>query len=182
MVSASIGSRERSSSTETTLPARWASSAVSGPMPGPISSTPQCSSASEDAAIRAGISGSIRKFCPMDLEKWKPWRSSSARMVNSSQRFMALPPLSEIPDIVRAENREWFSVYPVSGRIASQAGTGDRKAAESWNLCLYLIRNCGKVSVGYGMRCEGERLGAALNIDDETRLRGSPCSGLRGFQ
>ena len=49
-------------------------------------------SASEEAAIRAGTSGSMRKFWPMDLEKWKPWRFSSARMVDSSQRFMAQPP------------------------------------------------------------------------------------------
>ena len=36
IVSANTGSSDLSSSTETTLPARWASSAVSGPMPGPI--------------------------------------------------------------------------------------------------------------------------------------------------
>ena len=50
------------------------------------------------------------------------------------------------------------------------------------DLCLYFMEECGKVIHGYGMRRKGERLGAALNIDDETRLRGSPCSGLRGFQ
>ena len=81
MVSASTGSRARSSSTATTFPARWANSAVRGPMPGPISSTPQPASAPEASAIRRGTSGSIKKFCPMDLEKWNPCRASRSRMV-----------------------------------------------------------------------------------------------------
>ena len=69
MVSESTGSSFWSSSTAATFPARRASSAVSGPMPGPISSTPQPAAAPEASAMAAGISGSMRKFCPMDLEK-----------------------------------------------------------------------------------------------------------------
>ena len=54
MVSSSTGYSRRSSSTDTTFPARWASSRVRGPMPGPISSTPVCSSAPQAAAMSRG--------------------------------------------------------------------------------------------------------------------------------
>ena len=56
----------------TTFPARRASCWVRGPMPGPISSTPVCRSAPLAAAISSGTQLSMRKFCPMDLEKRKP--------------------------------------------------------------------------------------------------------------
>ena len=35
-------------------------------------------SAPEASAICAGTQLSMRKFCPMDLEKWKPCRARSA--------------------------------------------------------------------------------------------------------
>ena len=41
----------------------------------------QPASAPEASAIRRGTSGSIKKFCPMDLEKWNPCRASRSRMV-----------------------------------------------------------------------------------------------------
>ena len=69
MVSSSTGYSRRSSSTDTTFPARWASSRVRGPMPGPISSTPVCSSAPQAAAMSRGTQPWMRKFWPMALEK-----------------------------------------------------------------------------------------------------------------
>ena len=95
MVSASTGRSFLSSSMDTTFPARPASSAVRHPTPGPISSTPQLPSAWEAADIAAGTAGSMRKFCPMDLEKWKPYRPKRARRTSRSQRFMARPPFDQ---------------------------------------------------------------------------------------
>ena len=69
MVSDRMGRRDRSSSTETTRPARRESSWVRGPMPGPTSSTPQEGEAPDASAISRGTQSSTRKFCPMDLEK-----------------------------------------------------------------------------------------------------------------
>ena len=60
-----------------TIPARRQSCWVSGPIPGPISSTPVVSSTPESSAIRAGTQGAMRKFCPFALEKWNPCSASS---------------------------------------------------------------------------------------------------------
>ena len=53
-----------SSSTDTTFPARWHSSRVRHPIPGPISSTQSSFVICAASTIFARILPSIRKFCP----------------------------------------------------------------------------------------------------------------------
>ena len=65
----------------TTLAARCASSWVSTPMPGPISSTPPWEDAPQASAMRGQTEGLMRKFCPSFLENWKPWRDKMSWMV-----------------------------------------------------------------------------------------------------
>ena len=50
-------------------PARRQSWSVSGPTPGPTSSTPQVSSMPAASAMRAGTQPRTKKFCPLALEK-----------------------------------------------------------------------------------------------------------------
>ena len=59
-------------------------------MPGPTSTTFFASAAPLISAMRRGTLASVRKFCPSDLEKWKPCRPSTARMVWISQRFICI--------------------------------------------------------------------------------------------
>src|SRR5699024_4215756 len=42
------------------------------------------------SAMSRGTQSSMRKFCPMDLEKRKPWRPSRALIVLMSQRSIAI--------------------------------------------------------------------------------------------
>ena len=51
---------------------------VSGPMPGPTSSTPHVSSTPDSSTMFCGTQLCVRKFCPLALEKWNPCRASSA--------------------------------------------------------------------------------------------------------
>ena len=76
-VSRRMGSSRLSTSTAQTFPARRHSCWVRGPMPGPISSTPQDRSTPACSAMEAGTQGATRKFCPLALEKWKPWAASN---------------------------------------------------------------------------------------------------------
>ncbi len=69
MVSARMGRRVASNSTAATFSPRWASWAVRGPMPGPISSTPTPGAAPEASAACWGTQDWMRKFCPLLLEK-----------------------------------------------------------------------------------------------------------------
>ena len=68
-----MGFSRSSTSTAQTFPARKDSCWVSGPMPGPISSTPTDLSTPDSSAMDAGTQGAMRKFCPFALEKWNPW-------------------------------------------------------------------------------------------------------------
>jgi hypothetical protein len=61
-----------SSSIATTFFARLASSAVSTPIPGPISSTPESAFAPPISAILGHTEGFTRKFCPKPFENEKP--------------------------------------------------------------------------------------------------------------
>ena len=65
---------------------------VSGPMPGPISSTPVRSSAPQASAVSRGTQLSMRKFCPMPLLKRNPWRRSSVCMSFRLHRSIPVPP------------------------------------------------------------------------------------------
>ena len=75
-VTSRMGFRRSSTSTAQTFPARRHSCWVSGPIPGPISSTPAVSSTPACSAMDWGTQGAMRKFCPLALEKWKPWAAS----------------------------------------------------------------------------------------------------------
>ena len=79
-VSPSTSRSRPSSSMAVTRPAVFASSAVRQPTPGPISSAPSAFVMPLSAAMRSGTHAAVRKFCPMDLEKRKPWRCKSAVM------------------------------------------------------------------------------------------------------
>ena len=64
-----MGSSFESSSMQTTFFARFASSAVSTPMPAPISITPLSESMPLSSAILGQTAGLTMKFCPSALEK-----------------------------------------------------------------------------------------------------------------
>ena len=84
MVSASRGGRRSSTSMDTTLAARRASSLVSTPMPGPISSTPQLLSTPLASTILGGRPGLMMKFCPKPLESAKSYFSHRVRITERS--------------------------------------------------------------------------------------------------
>ena len=67
-----------------TLAARWASSLVSTPMPGPISSTPQLLSTPLASTILGGRPGLMMKFCPKPLESAKSYFSHRVRITERS--------------------------------------------------------------------------------------------------
>ena len=84
IVSASRGGRRSSTSMDTTLAARLASSLVSTPMPGPISSTPQFLSTPLASTIFGGRPGLMMKFCPKPLESAKSYFSHRVRITERS--------------------------------------------------------------------------------------------------
>ena len=92
IVSASTGWSVRSTSTATTFFACRHSCCVSGPMPGPTSSTPQVPSIPASSTIFCGTQLCVRKFCPLALEKWNPCRASSALISVILQRSIKNPP------------------------------------------------------------------------------------------
>ena len=107
-VSASTGFRLLSSSTHSTLPARFDSCSVRQPTPGPTSSTPVFSSSSAPSAISSGTQPAVRKFCPMDFENRKPCRESRARISFISVRFMrSAPRRFDIPQPLSGQAQDY---------------------------------------------------------------------------
>lgn len=83
-VSPKTGKRRLSSSMETTFSARFASSTVSTPIPGPTSNTPMPGPTPHSSAIRGHTEGLMRKFCPKDLENVNPCLANSAFTADGS--------------------------------------------------------------------------------------------------
>ena len=87
IVSASSGCKRWSTSTLTTLAARWQSCSVKTPTPGPISSTPQSGPMPAASAMRGQMPGLMMKFCPNSLDSENPYRAQRSRMVERSVRL-----------------------------------------------------------------------------------------------
>ncbi len=106
--SRSAGTSDRSASTATTSDAAPARATVSDPSPAPISTTRSPGRMPASATMARARFGSIRKFCPNDLDGMIPWRRARSRTSAAPSPAAGLPDEPDLADALgeRRDERE----------------------------------------------------------------------------